>query len=303
MVIDWSASNRAARGADTIWIADGTRARGPLHLCTENPPTREAAVEILRTLLLEHLQAEHRILVGFDFPYGYPAGFAAALGLPVSLLPWRSTWEELASLIDDRPDNRNNRWAVAATLNGRLGPGPGPFWGCPNNAATPSLRSRRREDFDFPYGVPTGGRLAEYRHTELALRASRRRPHSVWKLYTSGSVGSQALLGIPRLLALTRDRTLAPFTRVWPFETGFTPRPSPAVGPFLLHAEVWPGAILVPTPAPNEIKDRIQVTALVRHLADLDASGRLGAAFAHPSSLDEPTLQDCVSEEGWILLA
>ena len=44
-------------------------------------------------------------------------------------------WDLLAQLVDDRDDNANNRFEVAAELNRRVGPGPGPFWGCPPAAA------------------------------------------------------------------------------------------------------------------------------------------------------------------------
>jgi hypothetical protein len=43
----------------------------------------------------------------------------------------------------------------------------------------------------------------------------------IWKLFGNGSVGGQALLGIPRLSALRNDEVLEPVFRVWPFETGF----------------------------------------------------------------------------------
>jgi len=80
-----------------------------------------------------------RVLIGFDFPYGYPSGFAAALGLKGSGPPWRATWNELASLISDGDDSRNNRFKVASHLNLRCGPGPGPFWGAPPGSTTDHL--------------------------------------------------------------------------------------------------------------------------------------------------------------------
>ena len=38
-----------------------------------------------------------RVLIGFDFPFGYPAGFAARLGL--SGPPWQGVWAEIARLV------------------------------------------------------------------------------------------------------------------------------------------------------------------------------------------------------------
>ena len=76
-------------------------------------------------------------------------------------------------------------------------------------------------------------------------RAEARAPGTqpAWKLLGQGSVGGQALLGIPMLRALRDDPALAPASRIWPFETGFTPRPR-ATGPVIVHAEIWPGIVL-----------------------------------------------------------
>lgn len=78
IIVDWSASNRPRVGKDSVWIcvlgADG-------QLSTDNPPTRGKAEVIVRDALRHFVADGERVLVGFDFPYGYPAGFAAALGL------------------------------------------------------------------------------------------------------------------------------------------------------------------------------------------------------------------------------
>ena len=52
-------------------------------------------------------------LVGFDFPYGYPAGSAAALGLTPDIPAWLGVWREITNRIIDRDDNSNNRFEVA----------------------------------------------------------------------------------------------------------------------------------------------------------------------------------------------
>ena len=89
-------------------------------------PTRGAAVEWLAGCLAAERAAGRRVLVGFDFPFGYPAGFAEAVtGEPRAL----ALWAHLASLLRDDPaTNANNRFEVAAALNAAR-PGPGPFWG------------------------------------------------------------------------------------------------------------------------------------------------------------------------------
>jgi hypothetical protein len=87
----------------------------------------------LEKRIAEHVREKGRVFVGFDFPYGFPQGFADSLGL-IGSQPWRALWHELQWLIEDAhaPDNRNNRFDVAADLNSRCGPPePGLFWGCP----------------------------------------------------------------------------------------------------------------------------------------------------------------------------
>lgn len=76
------------------------------------------------------------------------------------------------------------------------------------------------------------GRLAEKRLTDIGNM------QPIWK-YGNGSVGSQALLGIPHLPALRNDEVLAPVSRVWPFETGLAALPSRAERDYLIvHAEM-----------------------------------------------------------------
>ena len=132
-MVDWSAATVPRKGRDSIWICwhapDGER--------LENPPTRHAAKTLLGEWLAAALARGERILLGFDFPFGYPAGFAARLGL--SGPPWRAVWDEIGGLIDDSEDNCNNRFKVAAELNRRVSGGCFPFWGCPAGFDTPFL--------------------------------------------------------------------------------------------------------------------------------------------------------------------
>ncbi len=57
-----------------------------------------------------------------------------------------------------------------------------------------------------------------------------------WKLAYTGSVGSQALTGIPVVRALRDDPRWADRARIWPFETGLR-LPEDAR---IVFAEVWP---------------------------------------------------------------
>ena len=85
-VIDWSARSKPSGvrpRKDALWIGEGlmTDEVGTVSLKDTYWPTRKACTDYLRSRLLHHAHAHHRILVGFDFAYGYPAGYAAALGL------------------------------------------------------------------------------------------------------------------------------------------------------------------------------------------------------------------------------
>jgi hypothetical protein len=126
------------------------------------------------------------------------------------------------------------------------------------------------------------------------------RVQEVWKLFTKGCVGSQALLGIPRVAALRDDPNLAAVSSVWPFETDFTASPGAGRRPFILHAEIWPGIVTIET-VPGRVKDAVQVAALVKHFGQLDERDELGRLFDTPKGLDAKAVADCTEEEGWIL--
>jgi hypothetical protein len=118
-----------------------------------------------------------------------------------------------------------------------------------------------------------------------------------------GSVGSQALLGIPRLHALRWAPALGAASRVWPFETGFA---LPRGRPLVLYAEVWPGslpagAVVAECAATGAIRDQAQVRLLGRWAAALDAEGALAALFGPPRGVDAAGQRAARDEEAWIL--
>src|SRR5438270_5936472 len=128
LVVDWSASNSPKRGRDSIWVCDRS-ASGEVTVA--NPTTRRQGIEGIRRVLVEGVSRAERMLVAFDFPYAYPTGFAAALGL--SEPAWSSIWAMLrAELQDNGRTNETNRFELADRLNLRLGSQP-TFWGCPPN--------------------------------------------------------------------------------------------------------------------------------------------------------------------------
>jgi precorrin-8X/cobalt-precorrin-8 methylmutase len=282
LVVDWSAAKVPRRGKDSIWLHE--LRPGCEH--SSNPATREQAMAALRERLLDNVAAGRRTLLGCDFAFGYPAGTAAKLGLAGT--PWRALWDELAGLITDAPDNHNNRFRVAAQLNQRYSNSNYPFWGCFEADVSAHLDSRKQR--------PPGLALAEHRACEQAASGAQ----SVWKLAYTGSVGSQALMGIPRLHALRFDPQLCQHTRVWPFETGPVHPGQWAPADWrVCIAEVYPSMIPIEAAA-GKVHDQCQVEQLAQHFYQLDQAGLLAEHLALarlPAGVDEQQ----VMEEGWIL--
>jgi hypothetical protein len=250
----------------------------------ENPATRRRAVAEINDILRGLARREQMALVGFDFPYGYPTGFAAALGL-TDTPQWLGVWREIASRIVDRDDNSNNRFEVAGDLNRRISGGCYPFWGCPPRCESATM-SRTK-------GGP--GHPAEKRLTDVGNM------QPIWKLYGNGSVGSQALLGIPYITALRNDRVLSPVSRVWPFESGLGALPSRPERDFLIvHAEIYPSLLPI-QPTAGEVKDAVQVRTMAAHFAALDDAGELSTLFAGPAYLTPEDWERVEIEEGWTL--
>src|SRR5689334_10090609 len=101
-MVDWSAAATPKLGADSIWIAALRRHRRAVRpVLLENLATRRDAAAVLRALFIGSVARRGRVLAGFDFPLGYPAGLATRLGL--SGEPWRATWDEIAGLLEDAP--------------------------------------------------------------------------------------------------------------------------------------------------------------------------------------------------------
>lgn len=259
IIVDWSGrSSRSPKreSKDAIWIG----------VCEADHETQtyhrsraEAEASLSKTL------AEGgRQLVGFDFPMGYPAGLARHL---TGADDARTLHGWIAGEIKDGPDNANNRFEVAARINRQLG-GAGPFWGCPKARPRPYLSPFKLVDY------PAIG-LAEKRRVEHENPPAK----PVWQLLGAGSVGSQALLGIPVVHRLATNTGAA----VWPFE-------APQA---LTLAEVYPSLLAGAVAATADpIPDRAQVQVLARALWRLSQHGRLAPLFDTPG---------IAREEGWIL--
>lgn len=284
LIVDWSANSKPKTGKDSVWYFLLRRTRGGEEAVgPHNLSTRRSAEDAVRELLDEQAASGSQTLVGFDFPYGYPRGLAGGLGLAGP--PWRAVWDELLHLIEDDEHNRNNRFEVASELNRRLGEGPGPFWACPPSQQTKCLSVRKPQ--------PWCQRFEELRLTDHAARAQ-----SPWKLYTAGSAGSQALLGIPSVARLRGDPHFGSASRVWPFETGL--RAPDFSGYSIVHAEIYPSLIAVKA-AGDAVKDALQVEALARHFARKDEAGEIAGLFDGPASLTPQQRNRVEGEEGWIL--
>jgi precorrin-8X/cobalt-precorrin-8 methylmutase len=282
LIVDWSASSKPKGGKDSVWIADLGSDGPPL---TRNPRTRREAEAIVRGVLREAVDERHRVLVGFDFPYSYPAGFACALGLDGAA--WEAIWKCLAESIEDDDRNVNNRFHVADEINARL---PNPvFWGCPNGKVFDHLAPTKDQVIYSLDGEGEG--LAEWREVEAILHAHRQHPQATWKLNGNGSVGGQSLTGIPVLARLRSDPALAAVSLVWPFEVAEPNFPDGEAA--ILHAEIWPSLRDIPA-VEGQVKDESQVIFLAEEYRSRDLAGTLGSLFAAASS-------PAALEEGWIL--
>ena len=288
VIVDWSAAAKPSTGADSVWIGVAKRdVRFRLTFESHNPATRAEAEKLLATILDDFKKRSERALVGFDFPLGFPRGFAKALNL-AGEQPWRAVWDQLDKMVKDKADNTNNRFGVGSEINRRMTGGPFPFWGCPPKDALTTLQPKRTRAHG-PDDLP------EFRHADLAAKGAA----SIWKLYYNGSVGGQAILGIPaaRRLKLARGEAV----KVWPFETGFkTVTEADLAGVEVVVAEVYP-SLYKAQPQPGEVKDQAQVRVTAEHFARLDETGKLGAAFTIGKTAAADVVLDAETEEGWIL--
>jgi len=334
VVVDWSASSAPAQGRDSIWAARWrARGRGPDRLSTVNPATRAGAFDHVSSLLTRAARFRRTVLVAVDFSLGYPAGFAActaglapgaaapagdtaraagdtarAAGWRSGAQPWWRTWSLLSALVEDGPDNANNRFPVADGVNRRTGVRL--FWGRPRSPRYEDLVALPPTD-----RVPAGLAPNPCSPLRITERLAGRGIKSNFQLFGGVTVGSQVMVGIPWLHRLLGEfRELA---AVWPFETGFTPDPlghdaggsptgssGPLRRPRFVFAELWP-SVFDPVPgagAPSTVRDEAQVIAAAQACAGRDAAG--WATWFDPAaagSLPAGLRAQVLDEEGWIL--
>ena len=294
VMVDWSSSSKLTTGNDSIWLADGAwtdtsfQAGEPRNLSTRRR-AQQAILETVRAFV----DRGKRVLIGMDFAFGYPAGFASALGLPLTGGAWRALHEHFGQQVTDSPSNAHNRDEFADACNRRVAPnGPGPFWGCTRSSTTPTLTQHRQGVFTFPYaGVLDEWRITDRRAAKIVTT------QSVWKINCGVSVGGQTILGIKYLNDLARELD----AKRWPFDTGWSV-PSPR-GASVWFAEIFPSLVRYPEweEEYRSQRDRTQVQSCVRRAAERDANGTLGITFAQPAGLSASELAQVVGEEGWML--
>tara|TARA_R110002124_G_scaffold67232_12_gene182726 strand:+ start:1784 stop:3856 length:2073 start_codon:yes stop_codon:yes gene_type:complete len=258
-MVDWSGGNDTGTNPreDAIWVAVSRLGQLETPVYLRN---RVEAEKWLAGLIDAEMQASRRVLIGFDFPFGYPKGFAAALTGRAD--PF-AVWEWFERQIQDTP-TLNNRFDLAGQINQALGQGQGPFW---------SNGLRKRDIAGLPrtkagYVNPFPDRRA----AELRAKGS----FTCWQMAGAGAVGSQVFTGLP-VLSRLRNR-FAGRVAVWPFEALDKP---------VAFVEIWPSLTVTPAPE-NMIKDAWQVQETVRQVAALDAE-----VLARILDVTAP-------EEGWI---
>ncbi len=285
IIVDWSARSRpspARPTKDSIWWCT---AKDGITLDPEYARTRHEAIDRLAAILAAELDVKRRALVGFDFPFGYPAGVARHLTGRSSALV---LWDWLDERIRDARDNANNRYQIAETIN-RAYPGVGPCWGRPASWPHPDVPTRKSARTRHETHPP------ERRVADRRARGAK----TVWQLAYAGSVGSQVLLGLPALKKLVDDPRLGGEVAIWPFETGLSVPGAPVV-----VAEIYPSLLTAEIRqriSPGEIPDHAQVRVNAEAFARLDKQRRLAPLFEAEQGLTAEERRIVETEEAWIL--
>ncbi|MGQ2968810.1 MAG: hypothetical protein ACT6RF_08690 [Allorhizobium sp.] len=281
LIVDWSGAGQPVTGKNSLWACLARREGDRVVIdWNENFPTRHAFMQRLDVVVGAAIAEGQRLLCGFDFAFGYPAGTAERL---TGRADWRALWRKIADEIEDAPDNRNNRFDLASRWNATHFAGEPRFWGRPHQHAYADLSDKKPP-------APQSGPLAFRRSEHFAKGAK-----SVWQLTYNGSVGSQTLLGIAHLSRFLDESGHGENVAVWPFVTGFA-------GTFekpVVFAEIYPS--LFALPEGDEVKDALQVRTVAETFARFDVDGRLGILLDRPAVLTDDEVAVSIAEEGWVL--
>jgi hypothetical protein len=283
VMVDWSAAAKPATGPDSIWVGVLKRnVRFQMAFEAHNPATRAEAETLLNSVLDDLKRKSERALVGFDFPLAFPRGTAAALKLEGE--PWRALMDFIAREVKDKPNNANNRFQVGAKMNRLMTGEAFPFWGAPERDSQATLSTKRPREH-------TAADLPEFRLAEQGIKG----PTPIWKLYYQGSVGGQALTGLPVVKRLRDTRAV----KLWPFETGWRNlTPADLAGAEAVIAEIYP-SMFAAKPGAREVKDEAQVRGACERFNALDEKGQLAPLFG--PARDDARREIIEREEGWIL--
>jgi precorrin-8X/cobalt-precorrin-8 methylmutase len=281
LIVDWLGAGQPVTGKNSLWACLARR-EGDGHAIewNENFSTRHAFMQRLSTVVASAVTRGERLLCGFDFAFGYPAGTAERL---TGSADWRALWRKIADEIEDAPDNRNNRFDLASRWNATHFSGEPRFWGRPHQHVYADLSDKKPP-------APTEAPHAFRRSEHFAKGAK-----SVWQLSYNGSVGSQTLLGINRLSRFLDESGHGEHISVWPFETGF----AKAFDKPVIFAEIYPS--LFTLASQDEVKDQAQVRTVAEAFARFDADGRLATLLDRPAVLSDEEVAISIAEEGWVL--
>ncbi|MCX8953178.1 molybdopterin-binding protein [Ruegeria sp. NA] len=275
-MVDWSGGNDTGPTPrkDAIWVCivrEG-QAQEPEYL-----RNRALAEAWLDALIRTELKAGRRLFLGFDFPFGYPKGFARAItGTDDSL----TLWDWFEQHVEDGPKT-NNRFDLAGRINRQFG-GRGPFW-----------MNGLGRDIDGLPRTKTGysNPFSDRRAVEALAKGS----FTCWQMAGAGAVGGQVMMGLP-VLSRLRHR-FAGQVAVWPFESLDRP---------VAFVEIWP-SLTLGAPPDGRIKDAWQVEQIALTLsrlteqelkAQLDVSAAeegwiLGVTQKKPNIAPPPLRNDC----------
>lgn len=240
LMIDWSGGNDrgASPKADAIWACTARKGETEPPVYLRN---RQVAETWITDVIDAELAAGRRVIAGFDFPFGYPEGFAKTL---VGSADPLKLWDWFDARIEDGPDG-NNRFDLAGDVNARF-PADGPFWGNGLKRDVPHLPRKKP-------AIARNG-LSEKRCVESLAKGA----FTVWQLSGAGSVGSQVMMGMP-VLARLRNR-FAGHVAAWPFEVA---------DKALALIEIWP-SLFVGRGPDAIIKDAWQVHEVARVVSILE---------------------------------
>ena len=281
LIVDWSGAGQPVTGKNSLWACLARR-EGDGHVIewNENFSTRHAFMHRLEAVVGAAVAEGKRLLCGFDFAFGYPAGTAERL---TGNADWCALWRKIADEIEDAPDNRNNRFDLASCWNAEYFAGEPRFWGRPHQHAYADLSDKK---------PPASAKAPlAFRRSEQFAKGAK----SVWQLTYNGSVGSQTLLGIARLSRFLDESGHGGHIAVWPFETGFATTFDKSV----IFAEIYPS--LFTLASQDEVKDQAQVRTVAEAFARFDADGRLATLLDRPTVLSDEEVAVSIAEEGWVL--